>query len=124
VLCRFNRYSRLISISCDSPRFDIYECIDRYENCFKRKKTANFDNDDIMLAYSYVSSSFKAGHRSLQFLAISLDLRLLASSSCQSSCANRHYTWPEGVLHYVYLAVSTPELVYSSICIPMFKDYK
>jgi hypothetical protein len=53
------------------------------------------------------------GHRPLQCLAISLDLRLLASSSCQPSCANRHSTWPEGVLHYVYLdAVSTPELVY------------
>jgi hypothetical protein len=25
---------------------------------------------------------------------ISLDLRLLASSSCQLSCANRHSTWP------------------------------
>jgi hypothetical protein len=30
-----------------------------------------------------------AGHRPLQSLAISLDLRLLASSSCQLSCANR-----------------------------------
>jgi hypothetical protein len=56
-----------------------------------------------------------AGHRPLEFLAISLDLRLLASSSCQPSCANRNSTWPEGVLHYVYLdAVSTPELVYPS----------
>jgi hypothetical protein len=42
-----------------------------------------------------------AGHRPLQFLAISLDLRLIASSSCQPFCANRHSTWPEGVLHYV-----------------------
>jgi hypothetical protein len=56
-----------------------------------------------------------AGHRPLQFLAISLDLRLLASSSCKPSCANRLSTWPEGVLHFVYLdAVSTPELVYPS----------
>jgi hypothetical protein len=39
-----------------------------------------------------------AGHRTIQLLAISLDLRLLASSSCQSSCANRHSAWPEGVL--------------------------
>jgi hypothetical protein len=44
-----------------------------------------------------------AGHRPLQLLAISLDLRLFAKSSCQPSCANRHCTWPEGVLHYVYL---------------------
>jgi hypothetical protein len=32
-----------------------------------------------------------------------LDLRLFASSSYQPSCANRHSTWPEGVVHYVYL---------------------
>jgi hypothetical protein len=50
-----------------------------------------------------------AGHRPLQYLAISLDLRL-ASSSCQPPCANRHSTWPEGVLLYVYRdAVSTPD---------------
>jgi hypothetical protein len=53
-----------------------------------------------------------AGHRPLQSPATSLDLR---TSSCQPPCANRHYTWSEGVLHYVYLdAVSTPELVYPS----------
>jgi hypothetical protein len=40
-----------------------------------------------------------AGHRPLQLLTISLDLRLLASSSFQPSCTNRHFTWPEGVLH-------------------------
>jgi hypothetical protein len=39
-------------------------------------------------------------------------LGYLTSSSCQPSCANRHSTGPEGVLHYVYLdAVSTPELI-------------
>jgi hypothetical protein len=45
-----------------------------------------------------------AGHRPLQLLAILLDLRLHASSSCQPSWANRHSTWPKGVLvlHYVY----------------------
>jgi hypothetical protein len=60
-------------------------------------------------------SQSTAGHRPLQLLAISLDLRLLASSSHQPSCVNRHSTWPEGVLRYVYLdAVSTPELVYPS----------
>jgi hypothetical protein len=60
-------------------------------------------------------SQSTAGHRPLQLLAISLDLRLLASSFYQPSCANRHSTWPEGVLRYVYLdAVSTPELVYPS----------
>jgi hypothetical protein len=57
------------------------------------------------------------GHRPLQLLAISLELRLLASSSCQPSCANRHSTWLEGVLHYVYRdAVSTPVFVYPSGC--------
>jgi hypothetical protein len=45
-----------------------------------------------------------AGHGPLQCLAISLDLRLLASSVCQPSCANRHSTWPEGVLHYLQWA--------------------
>jgi hypothetical protein len=38
-----------------------------------------------------------AGHRPLQLLVISLDLRLLASSFCQPSCANPHSTWPGGV---------------------------
>jgi hypothetical protein len=57
-----------------------------------------------------------AGHRPLQSHAISLDHRLLASSSCQPSCATRHSTWPEGVLHYVYLdAVFTPELVCTAV---------
>jgi hypothetical protein len=33
---------------------------------------------------------------------------------CQPSCANRHSTWPEGILNYVYRdGVSTPELDYS-----------
>jgi hypothetical protein len=54
-----------------------------------------------------------AGHMILQFLTLSLDPRLPASSSCQPSCANRHSTCPEDVLHYVYRdAVSTLELVY------------
>jgi hypothetical protein len=49
-----------------------------------------------------------AGHRPLQLLAIWLDLQLLVSSSRQPSRANRHSTWPEGVLHYVCQdAVST-----------------
>jgi hypothetical protein len=33
------------------------------------------------------------GHTSLQLLAISLDLRLLESSSRQPLCVNRHSTW-------------------------------
>jgi hypothetical protein len=65
------------------------------------------------------SSSSSAYHNPLLDIGlsnISLDLRLLASSSCQPSCANRHSTWPEGVLHYVYLdAVSTPEIVYPAV---------
>jgi hypothetical protein len=57
----------------------------------------------IIIIISLLQST--AGHRPLQCLAVALDLRLLASSSCQPSCANRHSIWPEGVLHYVYLAV-------------------
>jgi hypothetical protein len=58
-----------------------------------------------------------AGHSPLLLFAISLDLQLLASSSCHPYCANRHSTRPEGVLHYVYRdAVSIPELVYPSGC--------
>jgi hypothetical protein len=37
-----------------------------------------------------------------KLFAILLDLRLLASSSRQTSFANRHSTWPEGVLRYVF----------------------
>jgi hypothetical protein len=44
-----------------------------------------------------------AVQRPLQLLAISLDLRLLAYSSCQLSCANCHSTSPEGVLQNVLL---------------------
>jgi hypothetical protein len=64
-------------------------------------------------------TQFTAGHRPLQFLTISLDPRLLASSSCQPSCAYRHFTWPADVLHYVYRdADSTLELeaTYTSFC--------
>jgi hypothetical protein len=43
-----------------------------------------------------------AGHKTLQLVAISLELRLLASRYCQVSCANHHSTWPEGDLHYVH----------------------
>jgi hypothetical protein len=65
---------------------------------------ANVDFIIISLLQSTV------GHRPLQLVAISLDLRLLASSSSQPSCAIRHSTWPEGVLHYVYQdVVSTLE---------------
>jgi hypothetical protein len=77
-------------------------------------------SENGMFVYGYFIiiislSQSTAEHRPLQYLAISLDLRLLASSSCQPFCANRHSTWPKGVLHYVYLdAVSTPELVYPS----------
>jgi hypothetical protein len=66
------------------------------------------------------SSSSSAAHcwtKPLQLLAISLDLQLLASSSCHPSCTNHHSTWPEGFLHYVYRdTVSTPELVYPNCC--------
>jgi hypothetical protein len=63
-----------------------------------------------------------AGHRPFQLLVILLDVWLLASSSCQPSCANRHSTWPEAVLHYVYRnVVSTPELVYTNV--PIFSIF-
>jgi hypothetical protein len=65
----------------------------------------------VIIIISLLQST--AGHRTLQCLAISLDLRILASISCQPSCANRHSTWPEGVLHYVY-AVSTPAVISST----------
>jgi hypothetical protein len=75
-------------------------------------------SSDLMMMMIIVNISLPqstAEHKPLQSLAISLDLRLLASSYCQSSFANRHSTWPEGVLHYAYLdVVSTPELVYPS----------
>jgi hypothetical protein len=35
-------------------------------------------------------------------LAISLDLRLLASSSCQPSCANCHSTWSADTKVFLY----------------------
>ncbi|PZC80268.1 hypothetical protein B5X24_HaOG214967 [Helicoverpa armigera] len=54
-----------------------------------------------------------AGHRPLQVHATEIDFRLLASSSCQPSCASHHSTVPEDVLHYVCRgAASTLELVY------------
>jgi hypothetical protein len=80
-------------------------------NAPRRCRTKEF----IIIIISPVQST--AGHSPLQFLAISLDPRLLASSTGQPSCANRHSTWPEGVLYYVYrAAVSTLELVYPSGC--------
>jgi hypothetical protein len=56
----------------------------------------------VVVSFYHHHQPTTAGHRPLQCLAISLYLRLLASSSCQPSCANRHSTWLEGVLHYVY----------------------
>ncbi|RVE45113.1 hypothetical protein evm_010222 [Chilo suppressalis] len=55
--------------------------------------------------------------------ATQIDLGLLASSSCQPPCANRHSIVPEDVLHYVCLdAVSTPELVYpNGGAVPVFR---
>jgi hypothetical protein len=114
--CRWNRLAikRLKSISC------LFAML--------TSRALSMDKDCIELIQPYVyllillSCSIlyiiislpqsTAGHR-LQSLAISLGLRLLASSSCQPFCANRHSTWPEGALHYIYLdAVSTLELVY------------
>jgi hypothetical protein len=81
----------------------------------RRRRQADDVGKLIIIIISPQQST--AGHGPLQFLAGSLDLRPLASSSCQPSCVNRHSTWTEGVLHYVYRdAVSTPQLVYPSGC--------
>jgi hypothetical protein len=70
---------------------------------------------DKIIIIIIILLQFTAGHKPLQSLAISLDLGLLASSSCQPSSANRLSTWLEGVIHYVYLdAVFNPELIYPS----------
>jgi hypothetical protein len=75
--------------------------------------SANYGLDKHVSVLIISPPQSTAGHRLLQLLALSFDLRLLASSSRQPSCANRHSTWPEGVLHYVNRdAVSTLELAY------------
>jgi hypothetical protein len=72
------------------------------------QRSNNIQRDSITIIRPLQST---ARYRPLQILTISLDLRLLASSSCQPSCVNCHSTWPEGALHYVYLdAFSTSEL--------------
>jgi hypothetical protein len=61
---------------------------------------------NIIIIISPLQST--AGHtrRPLQFLAISLDPWLLASSSCQPFCANHHSTWSEGVLHCAKIIIT------------------
>jgi hypothetical protein len=72
---------------------------------------------DVLIIINISPLQSTAGHRPLRLLAISLDLRQRASSSCKPSWANHHSTWPEGVLHYLYRTpVSTPELVKPSDC--------
>jgi hypothetical protein len=65
-----------------------------------------------MTAYFGLDSRDVSSHYSplldIQLLAISLDLRLFASRSCQPSCANRYSTWPEGVLRYIYRDAGLP----------------
>jgi hypothetical protein len=51
-------------------------------------------------------SQSTAGHTLLQVLAISLDPRRLASSSCQPSCASGHSTW------HTYIHTVWPVLPY------------
>jgi hypothetical protein len=63
---------------------------------------------------SIESSSSSAHHSPLLDIGLS-NLSPSRSILGHCACANRHSTWPEDVLHYVYLdAVSTPELVYPS----------
>jgi hypothetical protein len=77
--------------------------------------SSNITINKLIIIISLLQST--AGHRPLQFLAISFSLWLLASRPCQPSCANIHSIWPEGVIHYVYRdTVSTPELVYLCGC--------
>jgi hypothetical protein len=79
-----------------------------------QKHQPDVKNVSIIISSSLQST---AGHGPLQLLAISLDLWLLTSSSCQPSCANRHFTWPESILHYVYRdEISTLKLVYPNGC--------
>jgi hypothetical protein len=85
--------------------------------CFMCYETrmGKLDGYQLIIIIIIIPSQSTAGHRPLQVLAISLDPRPLASSSCQPSCASRYSTWPQGVLNYVYLdAASTPELIYPS----------
>jgi hypothetical protein len=65
--------------------------------------------------YHHQPTTIYCWTRPLQFFVISLVLQLPASSSCQPSCANRHSTWPEAVLQYVYLdTVSIILCIYSA----------
>jgi hypothetical protein len=62
---------------------------------------SSFMEDFSTLTYQFIIIIISplqstAGHKRLQLLAIPLDLRLHASSSCQPSCINRHFTWLEG----------------------------
>jgi hypothetical protein len=61
----------------------------------------DFDLHQVFIIIIISPLQSTAAHKPLQFFAISLDPRLLASSSWQPSYANLHSTWPEGVLHYV-----------------------
>jgi hypothetical protein len=64
-----------------------------------------------LIIISVISSLESAHHSPLLDLGLfnsSLDLRLLASSSCQPFSAKRHSTWPEGVLPYVHPTAMFP----------------
>jgi hypothetical protein len=58
---------------------------------FTDKRSEAVYNLEPCLIISPLQST--AGHRPLQLLVISLDLRLLASSFCQPSCINRQVFW-------------------------------
>jgi hypothetical protein len=106
--------------------------------CFELKRAKNnkrrhLDANVISLVYLIIIRlpQSSAGHKPTQSLAFSLDSR---SSSCQSSCKNRHSTWPEVRVVYTTIpwgiglgeprgridiyrdAVSTLELVYLRGC--------
>ncbi|XP_064074806.1 dynein axonemal assembly factor 1 homolog [Vanessa tameamea] len=69
----------------------------------------------IVICHHIIISPYSSTgvRRPLQMHATVVFLRQLASSSCQPSCANRHSTVPEDVLHYVCRdAVSTLEHVF------------
>jgi hypothetical protein len=69
--------------------------------------------------YSSSLSSSSVYHNPLMDIGLSKcsPSALILDFFCQLYCANRHSTWPEGFLHFVYRdAVSTQERVYRNSC--------
>jgi hypothetical protein len=72
---------------------DIAVMVETLEDLSTMLEDLNRVSQQVGLKMNIISPlQYAVGHRPLQFLAISLDLRLLTSSFCQLSCANRHFT--------------------------------